>query len=146
MAEETKQKPFDVERIYLEDASLKLFNAPNSFALKVTPELDIGLQVDKADLAIRDYYTVSITATIRSYLKNEDKEEDVFVLKAKETGLFHILSLEPEVLKTVLGVTCPTIIYPYLRSSVSDILSHSTLPQVYLAQINFEEFFKNHAE
>lgn len=144
--EQAKAKPFDVERVFLEEAALKLFNAPNTFALPSTPELSINLQVDKKVLTIPDYYTISVTATLRSFFKNGDKEQDVFTLTAKETGLFKIQGVEEPTLTQVLGVTCPTIVYPYLRASISDILAHSTLPQVYLAQINFEEIFDHKAE
>ena len=142
MSEEKEVNPFNVERIYLEEASLKIFNAPASFALEQTPSLDINLQVDKTALEVPGFYTVSVTATLHSYLTEGSATTDVFKLTAKQSGLFRIQGLDDNTVYQVLGVTCPTIIYPFLRASVSEMLAHSTLPQVYLAQINFEEFFK----
>ena len=41
----------------------------------------------------------------------------------------------------VLGITCPSTIYPYLRSNVSDLLTRAGMPPVYLGEINFEAYF-----
>jgi len=42
----------------------------------------------------------------------------------------------------VMGIACPQIVYPYLRSNVSDIVTRAGFPPVYLAEINFQAMFE----
>jgi len=45
-------------------------------------------------------------------------------------------------IETVLGVTCPNILFPYLREVVSETISRAGFPPVILHPMNFEAIFK----
>ena len=42
----------------------------------------------------------------------------------------------------VLGVTCPNILYPYVREVVSDAVVRAGFPPVVLAPVNFEAIYQ----
>jgi preprotein translocase subunit SecB len=42
----------------------------------------------------------------------------------------------------IIGIVCPGIVYPYLRSNIADMISRTGLPPIHLAEINFEAFFQ----
>jgi preprotein translocase subunit SecB len=42
----------------------------------------------------------------------------------------------------LLGIGCPNIIYPYLRSNIADFITRAGFPPVHLAEINFEVFYQ----
>jgi preprotein translocase subunit SecB len=42
-------------------------------------------------------------------------------------------------------VVCPSIIYPYLRANVADLITRTGLPPVHLAEVNFEAFYNQKA-
>jgi preprotein translocase subunit SecB len=43
----------------------------------------------------------------------------------------------------MLGITCPTIIFPYLRSNVADIISRAGFQPIHLADINFHGMYEH---
>ena len=42
----------------------------------------------------------------------------------------------------VMGIACPQIVYPYLRSNVADLIQRAGFPPVHLAEINFQAMYE----
>ena len=72
--------------------------------------------------------------------KIEDKT--VFLVEAKQAGIFEIRNVPEEQMGAVIGVACPQIIYPYLRASVADTITRAGFPPVHLAEINFQAMYE----
>jgi preprotein translocase subunit SecB len=45
-------------------------------------------------------------------------------------------------LEMVYAITCPTILLPYLRETVSDMSVRAGFPPVFLAPMNFEALYR----
>ncbi|MGH8678889.1 MAG: protein-export chaperone SecB, partial [Burkholderiales bacterium] len=45
-------------------------------------------------------------------------------------------------LDTVLGVTCPNILFPYVREVVSETIARAGFPPVILQPMNFEAIYQ----
>ncbi|HYF21491.1 MAG TPA: protein-export chaperone SecB, partial [Ramlibacter sp.] len=56
--------------------------------------------------------------------------------------IFEIRNLPDYQMQPVLGIACPQIVYPYLRSNVSDIITRAGFPPVHLAEINFQAMYE----
>lgn len=41
----------------------------------------------------------------------------------------------------MLGVTCPNILFPYVRETISDLVTRAGFPPVLLAPVNFEAMY-----
>ena len=41
----------------------------------------------------------------------------------------------------VLAVNCPTVLFPYIRETLSDAVTRAGFPPVHLAPINFEALY-----
>jgi preprotein translocase subunit SecB len=41
-----------------------------------------------------------------------------------------------------MGIACPQIVYPYLRSNVADLIQRSGFPPVHLSEINFQAMYE----
>ena len=41
----------------------------------------------------------------------------------------------------MIGVACPQIVYPYLRSNVSDMVTRAGFPPVHLSEMNFQAMY-----
>ena len=122
---------FAVQRIYLKDASLEMPNAPEIFLAPEAPQVDIQL----------DVYEVVVRATVTAKTKINNEDRTVFLVECKQAGIFLLKGFQEEHKTMVLGITCPSTIYPYLRSNVSDLLTRAGMPPVYLGEINFEAYF-----
>jgi preprotein translocase subunit SecB len=133
-----QQEPvFQIQRVYLKDLSLEQPNSPAILLEQETPQVDIQLGVDATPVA-DGIYEVSVTATVQT--KIQDKT--VFLVEAKQAGIFEVRNLPPEQMGPILGIACPQIVYPYLRGNVADIVQRAGFPPVHLAEINFQAMYE----
>jgi preprotein translocase subunit SecB len=137
MADQQSEPVFQIQRVYLKEASLEQPNSPGILLEQETPSVDIQLGVE-AQQAADGVYEVCVTATITTKIK----ERTVFLVEAKQAGIFEIRNLPPEQMSPVMGIACPQIVYPYLRSNVSDIVTRAGFPPVHLAEINFQSMYE----
>jgi len=47
----------------------------------------------------------------------------------------------PEELDPLLGIGCPTILFPYLRETISDLITRGGFPPILLAPVSFEAIY-----
>jgi len=70
------------------------------------------------------------------------KEKTVFLVEAKQAGIFEVRNLGGEQLGQIMGIACPQIVYPYLRGNVADLIQRGGFPPVHLTEINFQAMYK----
>ena len=128
---------FQIQRVYLKECSLEQPNSPAILLVQEQPEVDIQLAVDATPVA-DGIYEVTVTATVHTKIG----EKTVFLVEAKQAGIFELRNLSAEQMGPIMGITCPQIVYPYLRSNVSDIVSRGGFPPVHLAEINFQAMYE----
>lgn len=137
MADQDNATPvFQIQRVYLKDMSLEQPNSPAILLEQAQPSVDIQLGVEANPVA-EGIFEVCVTATVQT--KIEDKT--VFLVEAKQAGIFEIRNVPEEQMGSVIGVACPQIIYPYLRGNVADVINRAGFPPVHLAEINFQAMY-----
>lgn len=134
----TEETPvFQIQRVYLKDLSLEQPNSPNILLEQEQPSVDIQLGVE-ATPVVEGIFEVAVTATVQT--KIQDKT--VFLVEAKQAGIFEIRNVPEEQMGMVIGVACPQIVYPYLRANVADTITRAGFPPVHLAEINFQAMYE----
>ena len=128
---------FQIQRIYLKEASLEQPNSPAILLEQEQPSVDIQLGVEATPLA-EGVYEVAVTATVQTKIK----DKTVFLVEAKQAGIFEARNLPAEQMGPIMGIACPQIVYPYLRSNVADIVQRAGFPPVHLAEINFQAMYE----
>jgi len=128
---------FQIQRIYLKEASLEQPNSPAILLEQEQPSVDIQLGVEASPLA-DGVYEVAVTATVQTKIK----DKTVFLVEAKQAGIFEVRNLPEEQMGPIMGIACPQIVYPYLRSNVADIVQRAGFPPVHLAEINFQAMYE----
>ena len=128
---------FQIQRISLKEASLEQPNSPAILLEQEQPSVDIQLGVE-AKPAADGVYEISVTATVQT--KIQDKT--VFLVEAKQSGIFEIRNLPQEQMGPIMGIACPQIVYPYLRGNVADLIQRAGFPPVHLAEINFQAMYE----
>jgi preprotein translocase subunit SecB len=136
MADDTSPV-FQIQRIYLKDLSLEQPNAPKILGEQGQPQVEISLGLG-AETISEGLYEVTVTATVTTKLK----ERVLFLVEAKQGGIFEIRNLPAEQVQAIVGIACPGIIYPYLRAIVSDICTRAGFPPVLLTEVNFQAMFE----
>jgi preprotein translocase subunit SecB len=141
MAEANLEPVFQIQRVYLKDVSLEQPNSPEILLQTEQPNVDIQLGVETKPVA-DGLYEVTVTATVHT--KIQDKT--VFMVEAKQAGIFEVRNIDAEQLGSILGIACPQIVYPYLRGNVADVIQRAGFPPVHLAEINFQAMYQQQVE
>lgn len=128
---------FQIQRIYLKEASLEQPNSPAILLEQEQPSVDIQLGVEANPVA-EGVYEICVTATVQTKIK----DKTVFLVEAKQAGIFEIRNLPEDQLGPIMGIACPQIVYPYLRGNVADIIQRGGFPPVHLAEINFQAMYE----
>ena len=136
---EQEQAQFGIEKIYLKDLSLEMPHAPQIFLESESPEIEIGVHNGATVVnAEGGLYEAILTVTVTAKLK----EKTVFLVEVAYGGVFQIRNVPETEIEMVLGVTCPNILFPYLREVVSETVSRAGFPPVILHPMNFEAIYK----
>jgi preprotein translocase subunit SecB len=133
-----QQEPvFQIQRVYLKEASLEQPNSPAILLSQEQPAVDIQLGVNAEPVA-EGIFEVSVMATVTTKIA----DKTVFLVEVKQAGIFEIRNLTEEQMGPIMGIACPQIVYPYLRGNVSDIITRAGFPPVHLAEINFQAMYE----
>ena len=138
MAAEASQPFFQLQTVYLKDMSLEQPHSPAIFLEKEMPELEIALHLGSERLGETTFestVTVTVTAKIG--------EKTAYLVEGKQAGIFEIRGFPEETMDQVLSIPCPTIIYPYLRANIADMIQRAGFPPLHLAEINFEAYYQD---
>ena len=128
---------FQIQRVYLKDLSLEQPNSPGILLEQEQPTVDIQLSVEATPVA-DGIYEVAVTATVQTKIK----DKTVFLVEAKQAGIFEIRNIPEDQMGPVMGIACPQIVYPYLRGNVADIVNRAGFPPVHLAELNFQAMYE----
>ncbi|WHZ12539.1 MAG: Protein-export protein SecB (maintains pre-export unfolded state) [Burkholderiaceae bacterium] len=128
---------FQIQRVYLKEASLEQPNSPAILLEQQQPTVDIQLGVNAGQVT-DGLFEVTVTATVQTKIG----EKTVFLVEARQAGIFELRNLPAEQTGPILGIACPQIVYPYLRGNVADLIQRAGFPPVHLTEINFQAMYE----
>ena len=128
---------FQIQRMYLKDLSLEQPNSPQILLEQAQPQVDINLGM-QAGQVVDGVFEVTLTATVTT--KVADKV--LFLVEAKQAGIFEIRNVPEDQLQGIIGIVCPQMVYPYLRAIVSDVCTRAGFPPILLNEVNFQAMFE----
>ena len=137
MSEQDLTPVFQIQRMYLKDLSLEQPNSPQILLEQQQPQVDISLAMGAESVA-DGVFEVSVTATVTTKIG----DRTLFLIEAKQAGIFEIRHVPQEQLEGILGIVCPQMIYPYLRAIVSDVCTRAGFPPIMLTEVNFQAMFE----
>lgn len=130
---------FNIEKLYVKDLSLEIPHAPGIFLERENPQIDLQLHSEFGAVD-QGVYEVILTVTLTA--KQGSKDKVMFLIEAKQAGIFQIRNIPQDDLEPVLAVVCPNILYPYLREVVSDVSVRAGFAPVMLNPVNFEVLYQ----
>jgi preprotein translocase subunit SecB len=137
MSDDNNQPFFNIQRIYLKDMSLEQPNSPGIFLEQEIPSVEVEVDV-KAERLAESVFEVLVTGTVTA--KVTDKV--AFLIEAKQAGIFDIRNIPADQIDPLVGIACPTILFPYLRSNIADAITRAGFPPIHLAEINFQALYE----
>lgn len=133
---EQSQAQFTVEKIYIKDVSFEAPNTPAVFNEQGQPQLNMNLNQKVARLE-GDLFEVILGVTLTCTLN----EKTVYLAEVEQAGIFGLTGFDDRNLDMMLGTYCPNVLFPYVRQSISDLISNGGFPPFYMQPINFEALY-----
>src|SRR5262245_33611704 len=106
-APQPNQPVFNIEKIYIKDLSLENPGAPRSFLGQESPQIDVSLQT-RGEAVDSGIYEAVLTLTVTAKLG----DSTLFLVEAAQAGLFTIRNVPESDVQPLLGIHCPTILFP----------------------------------
>ena len=128
---------FSAQKIYLKDISFESPGAPAIFQEQnAQPELKLNLN-QRVQTVAENVYEVVLTVTVTC--KMGDKT--AYLAEVQQAGVFGLADFEQEQLQATLGAYCPTILFPYARQQISDLVLHGGFQPLLLQPVNFDQLY-----
>lgn len=133
---EPQQPIFSIEKVYAKDVSLEVPRGAQSFLESGQPDFEVHIN-SRGERVNEGLYEVTVKVTVTA--KNADKA--LFLVEAEQAGIFQIRNVPEGEMSPVLGIACPTILFPYVRETVADLVTRAGFPPIHLAPVNFEAMY-----
>ena len=127
---------FHVEKLYLKDLSFESPNTPEMFRENLEPKVDFNLEMGTTQKSA-EHYETSLHVTVKVMAG----ERTMFLVDLTYAGLFLLRNVPQELLAPMLGIECPTVLFPYVRQLVSEMIMQGGFRPMVLDPINFSALF-----
>lgn len=126
---------FALQSVYLKDCS---FEAPKGPRIEGawTPNLNLDLNTSSETISpeVREIVlTVSVAAKLG--------DATAFVVEVKQAGLFLVRNVSDEDYRRAVASVAPSILFPYARAAVAQLVSQGGFPQLVLPPVNFDVLY-----
>ena len=129
-----------LQRLFLKDASLEMPNAPRILTVEGTPAIDVQVGTG-IDMLATGVFQVTLTVTVTAKLG----EDVAFLCEVHQAGIFQMANFaDQNELQHVLAAYCPSVILPFAREAIANLISRTGYPPVMLQPINFDALYAQH--
>jgi preprotein translocase subunit SecB len=135
-------KQLVLQKIYLKDCSWESPNSPEMFGSgQWDPKVQLNITTSTKSLGTELWEIVL-------HISIEAKQGDraAFLCEVQQAGIVTLKGFSEEERRRVLGGYCPSLIFPYARETVSDLVGKGGFPQLLLQPLNFDALFQKHVE
>jgi len=123
---------------YVKDLSFENPRAPASLvASKEQPKIDVNVNVDARGLQPNVF---EVMLSVRADAKIAD--EPGFIMELVYAGVFTVANAPEEVLRPVLLIECPRLLFPFARQIVADVTRDGGFPPLFLNPIDFVALYR----
>jgi preprotein translocase subunit SecB len=124
-----------IQSIYLKDCS---YEAPKGPRIDGNWNPQISLDINTSANVIQpELNEVVLTVTVGA----KQGEATAFLVEVKQAGLFVMRGLSPDDTRRAIGTLCPTVLFPYARVAVSQLVTQGGFPNFVLPPVDFDQLF-----
>lgn len=139
--EDDATKGMGIQKLYLKDASFESPNTPAVFSGEWKPQVNLSV-----DTTVRAGQEGRNEVILKITLEAKQGDETAFVCEVQQAGLFVFKGFEDEELRHILAVHCPTVLFPYAREAVDNLVAKGGFPSMMLQPLNFEQMYAQQQE
>lgn len=137
---EPNPRQFAIKKVYTKDISFETPNSPQIFQSEQwTPDIEVSLS-NRSVALDNDIYEAVLKITVTAKLGNKV----AYLVEVHQGGQFLVKGLSESELNEVLGSLCPSLLFPFIREVVANLVVKGGFPQLLLAPVNFEMLYAQH--
>jgi preprotein translocase subunit SecB len=125
-----------LQSVYLKDCSYEAPNGPRVQG-EWNPQINLDLHTGVNPLTT-DVREVVLTVTVSA----KQGETTLFLVEVKQAGVFIMRNLGDVDVKRSVGSICPSVLFPYARAAVSQLVTQGGFPQFLLPPVNFDALYQ----
>jgi preprotein translocase subunit SecB len=132
----------NLQTVYLKDSSYESPNGPrlpNNQGWEPKFQLNMNTSAEEIGPDVRE---VLLTITLEA----KQGEATLYLVEVKQAGVFAISGASVSDLKRLIGSFCPSVLFPYAREVISDLVTKGGFPNFLLPLVNFDALFAQAAE
>lgn len=134
------QRQVGLQKIYIRDASIEVPDGPRVFTEEYNPEVNVDLNTQIQNLS-EETHQVVVTVTVTA--KQEDRT--AYIVEVQQAGVFQLDGFsEGDERNHVLGAYCPSVLFPYIREAIGDMVQRAGFPHFLLQPVNFDLLYAQH--
>lgn len=126
-----------LQTVYIKDLSFEAPKGPFLPQQAQDPKISLNLSTMSSSIG-QDAHEVVLTVTLEA--KNGDAA--VYLAEVKQAGVFLVRGFGVEETRRILGSFAPNILFPYIRQTVSDVVTKGGFPPFLLPHVNFDALFE----
>jgi preprotein translocase subunit SecB len=126
-----------LQGVYLKDCSFEAPQGPRGNG-EWNPQISLDLNTSVQPIS-GDIREVVLTVTVSA----KQAEQTLFLVEVKQAGAFAMQNLSADEYKRAIGSICPTVLFPYARAVVSQLVGQGGFPQLLLPPVNFDALYAN---
>jgi preprotein translocase subunit SecB len=141
---DSKETPIlRMQKMYIKDLSLENPNAPDIFRASQSsePNVDLNLQLNNRKVG-DDHWEVALEINAKVVTKEEEPRV-LFILEVEHAAVFFLKNIPEQHMSMVLGVECPTLLFPFTRQIISQISVDGGFMPFLMEPVNFMALFQN---
>jgi preprotein translocase subunit SecB len=71
----------------------------------------------------------------------KQNDATIFLVEVKQAGVFTLRNLSEVDAKRAISSVCPSVLFPYARAAVSQLVTQGGFPQFLLPPVNFDALY-----
>ena len=129
-----------LQAVYLKDCSYEAPNGPRVQG-EWNPQINLDLHTGVNPIGT-DVREVVLTVTVSA----KQGENTLFLVEVKQAGVFVMRNLDETEQKRSVASICPSVLFPYARAAVSQLVTQGGFPQFLLPPVNFDALYTRGGE
>lgn len=133
----TAKKEFSIQKIFTDKVRYHAPNTPAVFSKNWHPDISLNLGLRSSELE-ESMFILAIDVEVVA--KSDDKL--AYEVEVTQKGIFLLEGFSENESNLTLGTMCPSILFPFTREIVQNLVSKGGFPQLLLAPVNFETLYE----
>ena len=132
-----------MQKMYIKDFSFENPNSPEIFRANQNsePKVELNLQLNNKKVG-EDHWEVALEINAKVVSKEEESRV-LFILEIEHAAVFFLKNIPEQHMPMVLGVECPTLLFPFTRQIISQISVDGGFMPFLMEPVNFMALFQN---